>query len=690
MKMQIIHKKPIIILLITLFVLSGVYFLFYENIINLKTNRIRDIVETDIEGKYLSLLEHMASAMKRTIIIEDRKIEYIKKALDINELLKSDKKTSKDSILYNYTISNPLCSRVLVINRNLEILYSTSPRDINGSQLDRIIYQNIFNPYSISETQVVVDPMMESLVFFKKINSSGIGEIGILFYYSRALLDEVFKNIVTFQYSGLLITPGKVVLVNFPEIDLNEEQNLNWLVNTIIERNYGAVRFKMKGLDKTVYFKGLSSPVNDWKLGFAIDTELFRVSKIGILLLSFQIFVIISFIIFVYVNIRSKKRIRKRMEVFFEKDEIGAIPEEAPAEKIQDTGESKKVETFQPVPGKELEDQKVSAITDGILSLKDVEELKELEEIGEAEIAEAIEELEEVEEEHLLHDQTVKESELNYMGVEQKPQVDREKRLYSVNEKQKPFIVEGKEKNEEIVEEKLEESQVFISQEPKTKDFEESVEKDLPEGIEPQSSDYHLPEFDKLVRAKLKKVESTSTQETPPTIPEEIYKKVETSVKDDELAHLIRSIENKDEKIYKEHDKIVQIFESFIEKMGISRGAILVRNEEGRFYPLVIIGLSTETEKKLFFTGEERVFNKFLVQGKIIHIRENIFFNEELRNKFDLIDSGRIKQLFLIPLILDNRVCGIVVICLTISEVIGTNITINNIKSLQLEMSKYI
>jgi len=681
--------KLVIWLSLSLFILGSVLFLFQENIFNLRGSTIRDIAETNVDESSLSAAKHMASAMKRTLLIEDRKIGYIVKGLEIKEILNKKANAGTASVLLNYTSSNPLCSMVRIINQNLEILYSTSRKDILGSTLKRVIYQHVFNPYSLSEIQVIVDPVMESLVFFKKTSSTGIGEAGILFYYSQALFDEIFKHITDIQYQGFLITPEKLVLVNFPEIEINEEQNLNRFIPVITERNSGAVRFQMNDVDKTVYFQRLSNPVNEWMVGVARDTERFRLSNTGILILSFQVLVIFSIFIFIIISIRSKKRLIVREEqplekVPLEKKEGEVVSEEVYIENEQEVEVKQNVETASFLLGKETDEEGVFPFTERTVSLKDVEELTELEEIGEAEIAEEIEELEEAEEELLPEEQPGEETGFIDENLKQGEREEEGEKLYpEEKEEVLPF-----EKRKELMKDKT--SEVFIDRHNQIEDFEELVEKDIPEGIESGGGDYHLPELDKLVKAKVNKVKTKFLSETPPVIPEEIYKKVESAKKDDELARLIRSIENGELKAHKAHDKVVQIFNGFMKIMGLSRGAVLVKNKDGSFLPLVNAGLSIETEKRLIFTGKERIFSTFLEQGKIVHIRENVFFNHELRNKFDVVDSGKIKQLYLVPLILGGGICGIVIICLTISEAIDSKIKLKEIKSLQSKLSIYI
>jgi hypothetical protein len=393
-------KKLIISLSITLTVFCALYFLIEEDVVQIRRTRIRNLIGINIENEYADITHTMELGFRRFVRITNKKLDYVVGKMDKSDLEKLRKGKTGIQILDEYIDSDPNCSRIRVVNKNLEILYSTSDRDRRGTKLSAEIYSEVVQGPRQDASNIVIDTLLEKLIFYKPLDSVFPEEYWILFYFIQSVLDPVFKEIEAIQYHGFLISTDKLILVNFPEIDASDEENLADLGTLISESEKGAVRVSLKGLDKLIYYRRAGEELKDWTLGLSVDAERLKISKIGTIILMIQALVIFSILIFVFISVRQKRGPAPAKAGKLEPREVPEIAEQE-AEKVASLlPEAEEVEEVELEPS-ELEtepDQEVPELDTGVLTLKDVEEVTEVEEIGEAEVAEEVEEPIEVEE----------------------------------------------------------------------------------------------------------------------------------------------------------------------------------------------------------------------------------------------------------------------------------------------------
>jgi hypothetical protein len=186
------------------------------------------------------------------------------------------------------------------------------------------------------------------------------------------------------------------------------------------------------------------------------------------------------------------------------------------------------------------------------------------------------------------------------------------------------------------------------------------------------------------------------------SIPEDLYRKKKKHYKDDELAHLIDTMkeeEQVDSRIGQEKDIVmpekiqdtVQIaFDRFLKNIELSSGALLLRDENGIFSVSLSRGLNEKSVGKLKVNGNERVYKNILAKGKLLFIKKDAFLDNEIRDKFDVVDASRIGSLFFAPVGGGEDVRGIVVVCITMEEkALQDNIT-KEIRKLINIIDRYI
>ncbi|MCK5093737.1 MAG: hypothetical protein KAR18_03360, partial [Spirochaetes bacterium] len=404
-------KKLIISLSTTLVIFSSLYFLIEENIIKFKSTRLTDLIRKNIETEYIEKTDILALGFQRFITITHQKLNFILEEAEINNLLQKggDKKTA--SVLKDYVNSDSYCQRIRIVNQRLEIVFSTSVHDVLKSKLDEDLYGEIFQEPLSDRGSPIIDPITESIVFYKYTDEDKDRQFVVLFYYVQDALDSTFNQIEALNYTGFLITTDKIILINFPEIDMSDDKNLAGLAELISENNAGVVRILLEGHDKTIYYKNLPDASLNWTVGLTLDTERLRISKIGTLILITQALVILSVLIFVFISLRRKKEGRV-LSAGPGKEAVGTDME-VPAPQLPGPGSPGEVEAaatgaVRPEPAREApspagpiepaeEAVSLEDIVD-VISLKDIEEVTEVEEIGEAEVAGEIEELQEGEE----------------------------------------------------------------------------------------------------------------------------------------------------------------------------------------------------------------------------------------------------------------------------------------------------
>jgi hypothetical protein len=352
----------------------------------------------------------------------------------------------------------------------------------------------------------------------------------------------------------------------------------------------------------------------------------------------------------------------------------------------------------------------VPTLEDGVISLSEIEEVTEVEEIGEAEVefaeeveeeieassdiepaAEFLEPLEEkvTEEEHAQHI-PLSVPELSEDSFIEEPEEFLETELAEEVAVEEPESAASLKDEVEVAESAQISAQVEIEEA-------EAVEDDIGalqainEGLEKT-----LPELEKLVQASYSGEVSEQTAEDtqsaqgktveeedqPPTVPEEIFREKEGVARDDELSHLISSIEEGEAEPAEPKSRLQTVLEEFIENSKISKAAVLLRDEQGVFSPSALVGISDETRKKLNFEGSERIFKNILDRGKILYIKDDVFLNTQLKRKFHTTDAFEIVGLIFAPLFSSGTVKGIIVACTSVGESINTKILLDKIKKL--------
>jgi len=451
-------KKLIISLSITLTVFCALYFLIEEDVVQIGRTRIRNLIGINIENEYADITQNMELGFRRFVRITNKKLDYVVGKMDKSDLEKLRKGETGIQILDEYIASDPHCSRIRVVNGNLEIVYSTSDKDRRGTKLSVELYAAVVESPRQDVSNIVIDTLLERLIFYKPLDPVLPEGYWVLFYFPQSVLDPVFKEIESIQYQGFLISTDKLILVNFPEIDSGDEQNLADLVTLISENERGAVRVSLKGLDKLIYYRRTGEELKDWTLGLSVDAERLRVSKIGTLILMIQALVISSILIFVFISVRQK---RGPVSVKTEEPEPREVPvgaeEEAEhvASLLPGAEEEEEEATLEPAGLEKESDQEVPELDTGVLTLKDVEEVTEVEEIGEAEVADEVEEpIEVVEEaggvseelEELEEDERAEEelAELEEAGGTQEPSHPvKQKQAEGFEEGSEPEYIEG-------------------------------------------------------------------------------------------------------------------------------------------------------------------------------------------------------------------------------------------------------
>ena len=707
-------KKLIVSISITLVIFSTLYFLIEENYIQLKSARFKDLIGKNIESEYVELTNILSLGFQRYIAITNKKLDRLLESADLRSLGKRGIDKQAVSILKDFKDTDPYCQRIRIINRNLEIVFSTADADLLRTELNQELYGEIFTEPSSSLKAPLIDPLAESIIFYKNIDVDENRRFAVLFYYIQDSLDSIFHQVETLDYKSFLITTDKIILINFPEIDLSEEQNLSGLIQLISENDSGVVRILLGDYDKTIYYQNLPDTSLGWKVGLTLDTERLRISKIGTLILITQAIVVLSVLIFVFISLRRK------MEMGQQKIAAAAA---APGSGLPGAAAGAAVESGTEIPaaGDEIE-----TFGTGVVSLKDVEEVTEVEDLGEAEVAEEV-----VDEDE---DTVIPEpkSEISKKPSAAENENVQEEEVEALEELEE--AVEEVEELEEAVEEveELEEAgeeveELEVAEEDLTEsDIEEvgvvePVEDDVGELLDREQSGIILPELMKLVEAgsgtQTKRKEDKATlvqrhredsgeketiteetdgesviideEEKPLTVPEAVYREKESVQHDDELSYLIDRI---DEKVGQLLDisRIGSIYNEFITHLGITTGAILFRNQEGTYTPFVSSGLSRRTENNLNFKKGDKILTNLLRRGKTLHIKENPFLNQELKNKFESVDASKVKELFLSPMFKSKKLVSIVTICVTMGEMFDSELILKEIKKLTKIITKIV
>ncbi len=473
-------KKLIISLSITLIIFSTLYFLIQENIIEPTNARIKNLIGKSIENEYVGINDRLVLGFKRFAELTDKKLDYIIDKIELDSISARGNVRKAAIILEDYIESEPFCKRIRIVDKDYTILYSTAVNDVKGSKLSQDLYSEIFIEHESSMGNIIIDTVIENIIFYKSLGGDGKPEYRVLFYYSQDVLDSVFNQIESLTYVGFLVTTGKVLLVNFPEIDVGDEENLSNLVEILSEKEAGAVQISLQGFNKTVYYKKLADTYTDWTIGLTLDTERLRISKIGAFILIIQALVIVSIVIFVFISIKQK---RGPVQLVVHPSEAIVMPQteqEVPETEqvIPERPEGGISETPPETQETEVEEE-VPTLESGVLSLSAIEEVKEVEEIGEAEVADEIEEATEV------------------SGIEEEQTGEQE--TQELDEKLEPVEAEEMQELEKINTKEIEESRAYETE--KVEELETEEVEELEAVIERQSDEveeYGIEEVEEL------------------------------------------------------------------------------------------------------------------------------------------------------------------------------------------------
>jgi len=686
-------KKIVFSAAAALVLLGSVYFLLDKSLMeigDLLTSReevgprnllSRDLIGRTVELEKRSLSESIARNLARQLAHENEKLDSLFESVEPSDFMKS-RRTGTSNNLLSFMRSNPSIDRMRIINDRYEILFSTSEGDIAGSRLDAEVYGVLFGKHSAGESKALADEVMQSIVLYRLIGT----DHALLVYYRTDFLESVFARAPGFTYQGAILTSDKVVILNFPEFDEREAENLANLSRTIREERSGFLRVKRDELDKTVYFLPGAEGISDWIVGVAFDTAGVQISFIGAIILIVQALVVAAIIIFILSTVRDRKRF---------------TPQAAPAEKPSRVAAPAAGPTLIGEPGT---DTRGIPITDtaqeGVVSLKDVEEIVELAEVGEAEVTEEYEGGEalltmhgtegggERQEEPLPHTEELHGAEIE--GVAEAATADEPGRS-SNGSKSVPLELS---EDEEL--EKLEAVQREIMG-PEAQMLEEIDELDELAGEEEEVDESiiddligagdTLPELESLVKAE--GIEQRPDKDRLATGPEKLYTEKAKVRQDEELAHLIQRI-GEDDRTDRQIDVKDQL-EHVLDDLGLLKGAILLREGERQFRPVTFRGLTPGTIKRLFFTDEEKLVKNILAKNKILYVKSNAFIDNELRNKFDLEDSSTIRSMYFVPFMSSGKeLAGFLIVSLTMSELADPNLMLKKIKEVKKKLTKII
>jgi len=645
--------------------------------------RVRDIIGTSIEREYLEQAGVLSNIFVRTVTIENKKIDFLLKRIDSTRLAEKGIDESTESLLRRFIQEERSCIKIRLIDRKDTVVFSTDPLDIVGGMMKDELYGGLFQKASSGDISLAVDTLVQNFIFYRPLGEPP--EYLLLFYYTDELLGVIFEEVEGVEFRRFSVPEPGIILINFPTVDRNEQQNLNNLLDIILKEKSGALRVQMKEYDKTLYYVHALKPLSEWVVAYAVDTEKMGISSIGILVLVVQAFVILAIVIFILTSI-GERRLGPVAGVEREKTQkiaarnigqAGKGPEKEPSE-IAPVGQA----VFPPAPVEEVETEGVPELETGVIPLTGVEEVVELEEVGEAEIAEELEELEEVTEEAGKDAENVKENDEEQpkrpeSSEQPKEDIDDDSTGHEQGEKGDPGAVK------EAIE------------------IEEAITNDMPAGK--NQGDKSLPDLDTLVgteytmlkeeihegSGRLRDEKNGVLKEAPPTIPDEAYEGQIGVSRDDELAKLIQTIEEGESSRggKKQIEESISIFREFLNFFSLTRGALLISDRHKNYRPVFMQGFNEKTGKKLMFKSDEKIISEILRKNKILFIREDASMSRFLRTKFDLFDSSTIKRLFLVPVMRSGSrsekgkelPAALMLVCMTKAEAIADEKISNNI-----------
>jgi hypothetical protein len=604
---------------------------------------LRDLVGRSVELEKQALTEMLAVNFERRIDSENKKIDFLLEQMSSDSASETTG-TGTGVNLLEFVESYPLVEKAYLINSQQEILLSTSDDEPIGSVLDREIYSEVF---TAGLGGALVDETVRSIVLYRGIDSG----YALLFYYGPEFLESIFSGIPGFAYESALLSADRVIFINFPVVEAGDRENFRNLSHTVLGQQAGFVRVRRDQFDKTVYFLPVSQTLSPWIVAVTYDTAQVRISHTGALILVVQAVVVAAIIIFILTTIKDRKKLR-----------IGGIASEAKPVISGVRGIDSRVMRELGQPGSEIAaDRGVQPVSvgppsphDGVIPLDDVEVVEELDEVGEAEVAD------EYDDSQLMLDRVpdAETAQATSYQPQQPVTEDNLSELEKLEAVQREIMGPEAQMLEEIEElDEIEDTEERTVDEPVQAEIDESVVDDLTD-IEQRNEGGAdiLPDLEALVGVDTAFSTEGDVKEAAEVLQKEFAapERGHTVVTDELHGNAEGS---------GRQDVIRDTFKQFLETVGIYKGAVLLKQKKGTFKPCVITGFSRETGPKLIFSGKEKIVTKVLQKDKILYIRNDVFIDDELREKFSLSDTSTIKSIFFAPLCLSGAgLAGFIII----------------------------
>ena len=660
--------------------LASVYFMFGSNLkgysgllINSEEQGyagfLRDLVGRSVELDQQSFTELLAASFERRLGSESSKIDFLLEQMSTgDESLSTDMGTGSN--LLEFIEAHPLIEKAQLIDGRYKILLCTSDEKRIGTELDHDVYRDVFTS---GVDGALVDEAAGNIVLYRKIQSGH----ALLFYYGAELLHSIFSDVPGFVYDRAVLTADRVILINFPVIDESDRENLRNLSQTVLEQKSGFVRIRRDQLDKTVYFLPVSQMPSPWIVAVTYDTDQVRISHIGVFILAVQAVVVAAIIIFILTTVKERRKIQIGGVVAGRKS---TIPDADRVERgaMGYTGQVGKGVALANVTTKDSASPPPER--DGVVSLDDVEEVKELKEFGEAEIASEFDESQPIVggEEPTLYESTETDSEPDSSpvqeGVDETVQpLNDTSELQKLEAVQREIMGPEAQMLEEIEElDSIEDAEELDARVFDDGDDIEAVSLEVIEGAEKHGEEAFIEappavDSDEFVFDDLTEIENVN-EEHGDTIPN--------------LEALVGAADVHSESVDKM--SIRHTFSQFLQNVGIEKGAVLLKQSTGIFKPCVVAGFSRDTEPKLIFSGKERIVSKVLERDKILHIRNNVFMDDELGKKFAQSDTSSINSVYFAPLMPSrSNLAGFIVLGPTIHESADSSEVLKKIKEIK-------
>ena len=437
-------KKLIISVSIALIIILSIVFLFHENFIEnffgVRNIKISDVVGKNISIYYFDKLFTIAACIHKRFEIETHKMIFI-----------SDKFAERGNyeVLLNFLKNNPGYRKIRIYNGSFTIIWSSDPKDVKGSGMDESQKKLLIPQLSSFDMKLIYNEITGLILpVSRKISGNSIY---IIFYLNPDSFIKEMKSSNNNDINRVAIVSSGMILINFPEKELNDTKNLARLRNELKNNEKGVLRVKSKDFDEILYYTTLSGVLENWKLILSVKRKSLNISAGGYVILFLQGLVLLAFLIFLITNLKEKEQISEKPEMergMSGKKKAGPpIPATSKPEGVElaeqpasveipvgekETTESKpekemlsvepkseevttekeigqaelprESETEEIVEEAEIEEaeevleEEIEEEVPEVLPVEEVEELEEVEEIGEAEVAEEIEEAEEVEE----------------------------------------------------------------------------------------------------------------------------------------------------------------------------------------------------------------------------------------------------------------------------------------------------